>query len=87
MDNNINFTGTFLIKRPTKTMRREITELTGKRKLLFDFKPNNMLCVVRDSKDESIANYILNKKLYFNYFPELNTYSGFEIAHPDKAKA
>jgi len=87
MNNNINFTGTFLIKRPTKTMRKEITELAGKRKMLFDFKPNNMLCVVRDSKDENIAKYILDRKLYFNYFPELNTASGFDIAHPDKAKA
>ena len=87
MDNKISFNGTFLLKRPTKTVKNEIAELCGnKRKMIFDFNPD-MLCVVRDSKDKAIADYIMKKDLSFKYYQELNTTSGFDIAHPDKAKA
>ncbi len=87
MDNNINFTGTFLIKRPSIEVKQALSEVLGSRKIIYEkFKGGrDVLYVVRDSADKNVANVIQKNHLSFKYYPDLNTGSGFDVNHPDKA--
>ncbi len=87
MDNKINFTGTFLIKNPTKAAKIELEKLAGRHKLIFKNFDNTTdnLYVVRKGKDKGIAKFILDNNLRFKYYPWINTKSGLDPLCPDEA--
>ena len=79
MDNKINFTGSFVIKKPGKI---------GWKKIMRDMLPENsfikgnflgrgnMFVSVSDRYDREIATYLTNGNYVFNYYPNVNRKSG-----------
>lgn len=90
MDNSINFKGAFLIKQPTaKVIQNKLTPLLGKK---YQIIPNmsdkgDVLYVVRNSFDKGIADELVKTKdAKFEYYPKLNTKSGFDNEKPEEAR-
>ena len=73
INSNINFNGTFVIKKASPVIKREVMPLLGTKCHVFNNIPceGDMLYVVRDSKDADVAKYIADNSLDFMYYPEL----------------
>lgn len=88
MDNSINFKGAFLIHKPTQTLRNSIMPLLGKKKQVIEnvTSDNGVLYVVRDKFDKGIADMLTKAEdVKFEYYPKLNTKSGFDDEKPADA--
>lgn len=89
MDNNINFRGTFLVKKPTPKLKEAIFPALGRRKIVFNnfAEKGDMLYVIKNYYDKGVADVLIkSKNAVFKYYPTLNTKSGFDTYEPDKAK-
>ena len=76
---NINFTGSFVIKKPGKT---------GWNKIMHEMMPDtsfvkgnflgkeNMFVATSDRYDREVATYLMNANFAFNYYPNINLKSG-----------
>lgn len=82
------FKGSFLINyNNTLPHTREFLENTigeHKRQIFDDFngKSNQVMYVMKDSKDFDVANFVLKNKLKFKYYPTVSTKLRFEPDQP-----
>ena len=80
MENNISFRGTFLLKKPAPQTTEAIRKALGKGTLIYEKigdKASDVLIVTRNVNDAIAAEYIGKNELAFNYYPFLDTESGF----------
>ena len=70
----INFTGGFLIRKPSVRMWHNFEAILPKKKAVFQKfnEEGDKFVVVKSSYDEGISDFILQKRLDFKYYPELN---------------
>ena len=81
MDNNISFKGAFWIGKVPSNMKKELLnpDTLGKH-LIYNgvvFKKDTLL-VTRDSFNYQVAKKLMNNNVYFRFYPNLNTRSGFK---------
>lgn len=87
---NPNFNGTFLInyRKALPGTKTKLEEVVGKNgKLIFENyagNPNNILYVLKNSKDYDVAHFVKRNELTFKYLPGIDTRLRFETE--DEAK-
>ena len=80
MENKISFRGTFLLKKPAPNTASAIREALGRGSIIYEKigdQAKDILVVTRNNKDSIAAEYIKQNGLDFNYYPLLDTKSGF----------
>lgn len=88
---NPSFKGAFLVNynKTPSNMRQEFENVVGQHgKIIYDnFEgENNVLYILRDSKDFDVAQFIKRNALKFKYIPEVTTKLQFEPSEPDAVK-
>lgn len=90
INNNINFQGGFLLKKPSTKMWGKIYNETvpNNRVIIHDlFEKDNIFFASKTYYDSSILTYLLSKKnLKFTYYPEINLKSGLNGYYPEEAE-
>lgn len=87
MNNKVTFTGAFLIKNPPYQAKKELENLAGRHKQIFENFDNStdVFYVVRRGKDKGIAKFIKENNLRFKFFPKISTKSGLDPLYPKDA--
>lgn len=83
--NNINFNGAFRFKQSEAKAQKEVPELITKGKQLFHniLEKGDQIIITRDNFDKRIGAYIINNNINnFEYYPEINTFSGLTDDQP-----
>lgn len=94
MDNSINFKGAFWLNQPTKTVRNNILSSLGKNQhnkqslqIFNNFtSEGDVLYISSKNNDKNIAKILMQHKVKFKYYPNLDTKSGFNIQLYDEAR-
>ena len=98
MDNNINFRGGFLIKKPSTEIWNGIQSVLPRKKCVFqEFNAEgDKFFAIKDCHDAQIARYILDtnknagknskNKIKFQYYPEINLKTGLDTYFPEEAR-
>ncbi|MBP3820844.1 hypothetical protein J6G99_04270 [bacterium] len=71
---NINFTGGFLIKKPSTRMWHNIENILPRKKAVFQQfnEDGDKFFAVKTFYDKQIADFILNKHIDFKFYPDIN---------------
>lgn len=85
----INFTGGFLLKKPTPKMWEKVYNeaVPATRNIINDlYEDGNLFFATKNSYDSAILKYLLNKRtLNFVYYPNVSTKNRFDSYHPEEA--
>ena len=79
MDNKINFTGSFVIKKPGRVKWKEIVRdmLPENSYIKGNFLgQGNMFVATSDRYDNEVVTYLINHNYVFSYYPKVNKKSG-----------
>lgn len=88
-NNSPQFKGSFLInyKNTLPELKAGLEEVIGKNhKQMFENfngKKDNVMYVLKNSKDTKVANYIKENKMKFKFYPEVNTKCRFDEQEPE----
>lgn len=85
----INFTGGFLLKKPTPKMWEKVyNEAMPKHKNIINdlYEEGNVFFATKNGYDSSILKYLLSKRtLNFTYYPNVSTKNCFSAYYPEEA--
>ena len=86
----INFTGGFLLKKPSPKMWEKIytDNLQDKKRIIINdlYEAGNVFFATKSGHDSNILKYLLNKRnLQFTFYPNINTKCRFDNQFPDEA--
>lgn len=88
MDNNINFKGGFLLKKPSRNMWEKIyNDTVPKNRVIINdlYEKDNIFFASKNFYDSQILSYLLSKKnLKFTYYPNVNLKNQFDSYYPEE---